>query len=101
MNTRVQSTVICKLLNNESLLTEYIIEGFADILWFVSGSIIETTTESLMEGSLFSQYHSGIEDKILKLLLHSHQTGILALAFHRSFIFSKSSFPGINDDNFI
>jgi hypothetical protein len=31
-NTKAQSTVIVKLLSKESLLTEYIIDGFADIL---------------------------------------------------------------------
>jgi hypothetical protein len=31
-NTKAQSTVILKLLSSESLLTEYIIEGFAEIL---------------------------------------------------------------------
>jgi hypothetical protein len=98
-NTSTQSTVILKLLSNESLFTEYIIEGFAEILWFVSGSIIEILIESLNEGSLFSQYHSGIFVKIFILLDHSHHTGILAFSVHRSLIFSKSSFPGMNESN--
>jgi hypothetical protein len=31
-NTKIQSTVMLKLLNKESLLTEYIIEGLVEIL---------------------------------------------------------------------
>ena len=53
-----------------------------------------------MVGSLFSQYHSGIDDKILILVLHSHPTGIFALASHRLLILSKSSLFGMNDDSF-
>jgi hypothetical protein len=98
-DTKTQSTVMVKLLSKELLLTEYIIEGLAEILWSVSGSIIETFIESLIEGSLFSQYHSGIFTKIFKLEPHSHHRGILAFSVHRSFIFSKSSFPGIKESN--
>jgi hypothetical protein len=75
------------------------IEGFAEILWLVSGSIIETLIASLSVGSLFSQYHSGIVGKIFMLIAHSHHIGILAFSDHRSLIFSKSSFPGINESN--
>jgi hypothetical protein len=52
-----------------------------------------------MEGSLFSQYHSGIVVRIFKLELHSHQA--LDLSVHRVFIAAKSSLPGINEDNSI
>jgi hypothetical protein len=75
------------------------IEGFAEILWLVSGSMIETRIESLIEGSLFSQYHSGTAGKILRVEPHSHQIGIFALAVHRFLILSKSSLLGMNDDN--
>jgi hypothetical protein len=75
------------------------IEGLAEILWSVSGSIIETEMESLIVGSLFSQYHSGISVKMLRLILHSHHSGIFALFVHRSLIFSRSSLLGINEDN--
>jgi hypothetical protein len=63
--------------------------------------MIETLIASLIVGSLFSQYHSGIVDKMLKLAAHSHPTGIFALVAHHSLIHSKSSLLGINDDNFI
>jgi hypothetical protein len=77
------------------------IEGFAEILWSVSGSIIDTQTESLTGGSLFSQYHSGATGRIFILIAHSHHAGIFAFSVHRSLIFSKSSFQGINEDNCI
>jgi hypothetical protein len=63
--------------------------------------MIEIEIESLNEGSLFSQYHSGIVGKIFMLIAHSHHVGILAFSVHRSLIFSKSSFPGINESNSI
>jgi hypothetical protein len=56
---------------------------------------------SLNDGSLFSQYHSGAAGKIFKLVAHSHPNGIFALSVHRSLIFSKSSFQGINESNSI
>jgi hypothetical protein len=63
--------------------------------------MIDTLIESLNEGTLFSQYHSGAEGKIFKLIAHSHHKGIFAFSVHRSLIFSKSSFPGINEFNCI
>jgi hypothetical protein len=77
------------------------IDGFEEILWLVPGSIIETLMASLIVGSLFSQYHSGIEERILKLVLHSHPRGIFALAAHRFLMLSRSSLLGMNDDNFM
>jgi hypothetical protein len=62
--------------------------------------MIETLIASLTDGSLFSQYHSGIVVNIFTDGPHSH-IGAFALAFHRSLIFSKSLFPGINEDNVI
>jgi hypothetical protein len=55
--------------------------------------------ESLIAGSLFSQYHSGIAGNIFIPIDHSHHTGILAFSVHRSLIFSKSSLLGMNESN--
>ena len=54
---------------------------------------------SLIDGSLFSQYHSGTVVNIFNVELHSHHTGILAFSVHRSLIFSKSSLLGMNESN--
>jgi hypothetical protein len=52
-----------------------------------------------MEGSLFSQYHSGIFVSMFIFIAHSHHKGIFAFSVHHSFIFSKSSLFGINEDS--
>jgi hypothetical protein len=62
--------------------------------------MIVTLIDSLTEGSLFSQYHSGASTKILIFQPHS-QLDNFAFSVHRSLIFSKSSLLGMNDDNFI
>jgi hypothetical protein len=62
---------------------------------------MEILIASLIEGSLFSQYHSGIVGKIFIPIDHSHHVGILAFSVHRSLIFSKSSFPGMNESSTI
>jgi hypothetical protein len=66
-----------------------------------SGSIIVTEIESLNDGSLFSQYHSGAVIKIFKPHPQSSQFAVLALLVRRSFMLSRSLFPGMNDDRFI
>jgi hypothetical protein len=62
--------------------------------------MIVTLMDSLTEGSLFSQYHSGASTRIFIPQPHS-QLDSFAFSVHRSFIFSKSSLFGMNDDNFM
>jgi hypothetical protein len=50
-----------------------------------------------MDGSLFSQYHSGAFVNIFISIAPSHHIGIFAFSVHRSLIFSRSSLPGINE----
>ncbi|MBR7036972.1 hypothetical protein IKI14_03780 [bacterium] len=63
--------------------------------------MIVTEIESLNDGSLFSQYHSGALIKMFKPHHHSSQFAVLALLVRRSFMLSRSLFPGINDDRFM